>query len=177
VSATDAVMLGDLDWAVRAEIYRVFAETGSAPTLEEIARAAGGTERGTQPQPDLSDPSGAACPGLSPNDVRAALGRLYAAHEIAPLPDGSGVWMANPFSAVRTDYLVETRRMICYAACAWDAFGVPAILGGDAWISTRCAGSGEPLEFGVREGALAGADGVIHLVTPLRDAWVDIGFT
>ena len=29
----------------------------------------------------------------------------------------------------------------------------------------------------VRDGQLAGDEGVIHLVTPPRDAWLDIGFT
>ena len=101
----------------------------------------------------------------------------FGAHEIAPTPDGTAVWMANPFSAVETTYPVETPHMRCYANCAWDALGVPAILGTDGWTKTECAESGTPLEFGVRGGVLEGDDGVIHLVTPLRDAWVDIGFT
>ena len=57
------------------------------------------------------------------------------------------------------------------------ALGVPAILGTDGWTRTVCAHSREPLEFGVRDGRLRGDPAVIHLVTPLRDAWVDIGFT
>ena len=67
--------------------------------------------------------------------------------------------------------------MTCYANCAWGALGVPAILGTDGWTRTRCQESGVPMEFGVRDGQLAGDDGVIHLVTPPRDAWLDIGFT
>ena len=85
--------------------------------------------------------------------------------------------MANPFSGVPTDYVVQTANMTCYANCAWDALGVAAILGRDAWTRAPCAESGDPLEFGVRDGGLASDAGVIHLVTPLRDAWVDIGFT
>lgn len=143
------------DWAVRACIYETFAETGRAPVVPEVAAAVGGTEF----------------------QVRSALQRLYVAHEIAPLPGGDGVWMANPFSGVPTDFLVETPTMTCYAPCAWDALGVPAILQTDGWIRTHCAETGEPLEFGVEDGALAGDDGVVHLVTPIRDAWIDIGFT
>jgi hypothetical protein len=145
----------DWDWAVRAEIYRTLAEHGSVPTIGELAAAVGGTE----------------------DRVRVALQRLFEAHQIAPLPSGDGVWMAHPFSGVPTDYVVKTPRMTCYANCAWDALGVPAILGSDGWTSTRCAESGEPMEFGIRDGALRGDDGVVHLVTPIRDAWVDIGFT
>jgi Alkylmercury lyase len=145
----------DFDWAVRTRIYHGFAEAGRAPVVPEIAAAVGGTAF----------------------QVRASLQRLYAAHEIAPLPDGDGVWMANPFSNVPTDFPVEKPTMTCYASCAWDALGVPAILGTDGWVRTQCAESGEALEFGVVDGALSGDDGVIHLVTPIRDAWVDIGCT
>lgn len=144
----------DFDWAVRTRIYRGFAEAGRAPVVPEIAAAVGGTEF----------------------QVRASLQHLYSAHEIAPLTDGDGVWMANPFSNVPTDFPVETQTMTCYASCAWDALGVPAILGTDGWTRTRCAESGEALDFGVEAGVVKG-NGVIHLVTPIRDAWSDIGFT
>lgn len=150
-----ATGLTDFDWAVRTFIYRSFAESGRAPALGAMAAAAGGTE----------------------HQVRTSLDRLFEAHEIAPLSSGAGVWMANPFSAVPTDFVVETPTMTCYANCAWDALGVPAILGTDGWTRTHCAESGEEIEFGVRAGALSGDEGVIHLVTPLRHAWDDIGFT
>lgn len=145
----------DFDWALRTFIYQSFAESGRVPVLGAMAAAAGGTE----------------------HQVRVSLQRLFEAHEIAPTPNGDGVWMANPFSGVPTDYVVETPDMTCYANCAWDALGVAAILGTDGWTRTHCAESGEALEFGVRDRALAGDDGVIHLVTPLRHAWDDIGFT
>lgn len=142
-------------WAVRTAIYRTFGERGSAPQVAEIAAEVGGTE----------------------HTVKAALQALFEAHEIAPLPNGAGVWMANPFSGVPTDYVVQTPHMSCYANCAWDALGVPAILDVDGWTRTHCAESGVAMEFGIRDGALQGDSGVIHLVTPIRHAWDDIGFT
>jgi len=145
----------ELDWAVRARIYQSFACSGRAPALAELAAAVGATE----------------------HQIRGSLQRLFEAHEIAPSPDGDGVWMANPFSGVPTDYVVETSDMTCYAPCAWDALGVAAILDTDVEIRTRCAHSEIPLGFGVRDGALTGDAGVIHLVTPIRRAWDDIGFT
>jgi hypothetical protein len=145
----------EVDWAARTYIYQRFARTGEAPVLAEVAASVGVTEF----------------------KVRTALERLYAAHEIAPLPSGGGVWMANPFSALATDYRVETPHMACYANCAWDSLGVAALLESDARVATRCAQSGEALEYLVQDGALVQGDGVIHLVTPVRDAWVDIGFT
>lgn len=155
MTSTPALTPTDFDWAVRTRIYQSFAQRGQAPVVPEIAAAVGGTE----------------------HTVREALQHLYVAHEIAPLAKGDGVWMANPFSATPTDYPVETPTMTCYAPCAWDALGVPAILEVDGWTRTSCAESGEPLEFGIEGGELKGDAGVIHLVTPVRDAWVDIGFT
>lgn len=145
----------ELDWAVRTSIYESFATTGRAPAIGALAARHGATE----------------------HRIRTSLERLFAAHEIAPLPAGDGVWMANPFSGIPTDFVVETPDMSCWANCAWDALGVPAIIGSDGWIRTRCAQSGESLEFGIEAGVLRGDAGVIHLVTPIRDAWVDIGFT
>jgi hypothetical protein len=146
--------LSDFDWEVRTHVYRSFAETGQAPAVARLAADVGSTE----------------------HRVSTALRALFDAHEVAVLEDGT-VWMANPFSAVPTAYPVETPAMTCWANCAWDALGVPAILGTDGWTRTECAHSGHPLEFGVRQGKLQGDEGVIHLVTPIRDAWVDIGFT
>lgn len=153
--ATDAEAPTDFDWAVRTRIYETFAESGRAPVLAEVAAAVGGTE----------------------HQIRESLQRLFTAHEIAPLPSGDGIWMANPFSGVPTDYSVETADMTCYSPCAWDSLGVASILQTDIRIHTRCAQSGAPLEFGVEDGALTGASGVIHLVTPIGQAWDDIGFT
>lgn len=147
--------LTETDWALRAAVYRGFADSGRAPTYEDLGRQHG-----------LDQPA-----------VRASVERLYRHHQIAPLPDGSGIWMANPFSAVPTDFPVETPAGRVWANCAWDAFGVPAILDLDARISMRCAASGTRLEVTVRDGRLEGDDGVIHLVVPPRDAWDDIGFT
>lgn len=153
--ATQVTTATERDWAVRTEVYRVFAERGTAPAVDELAAAVGTTA----------------------HEIRTSLVRLFEVHEIASRPGGDGVWMANPFSGVPTEYPVETPTMTCFANCAWDALGVPAVLGKDGWTRTRCAGSGEPMAFGVRGRRLDGDDGVVHLVTPLREAWVDIGFT
>ena len=152
---SSAGQITDFDWAVRTNIYQFFGESGRAPALGAMAAALGGTE----------------------HQIRVSLQRLFEAHEIAPSPDGNAIWMANPFSGVPTDYVVETPDMTCYANCAWDALGVPAILGTDGWTRSHCAESGEQLEFGVRDGLLEGDDGVIHLVTLIGHAWDDIGFT
>lgn len=146
----------DFDWGVRTLVYGAFARSGTAPSIDDLV----------------------AFTGATPGRIKASLRKLEDAHELATDPDDGGVWMAHPFSAVTTDYPVETSAMMCHANCAWDALGVPAILGTDGWTRTKCAGSGEPIEFGVERSKVVGdADVVIHLVTPLRRVWDDIGFT
>jgi hypothetical protein len=78
---------------------------------------------------------------------------------------------------VPTEHVVETPHMTCFANCAWDALGVPAILDCDGRVRTRCAQTGDPIVLDVRDGSVSGDHAVIHLLTPLRDAWDDIGFT
>jgi hypothetical protein len=144
----------DFDWRVRTAVFSAFAQTGRAPAIPAIAAQAGATE----------------------HQIHESLERLQSAHQLALLPDGN-VWMANPFSAVPTAYPVETTEMTCWANCAWDALGVLALLEVDGRIQARCAESGEPLDLRVEGGELCGGAGVIHLVTPIREAWTDIGFT
>jgi hypothetical protein len=147
--------LDDFHWALRTEVYRHFGATTRAPTLEALAAWSSRTGAG----------------------VLEALEALEANHHLALLPDRSGVWMSHPFSAVPTDYPVDTPRGRFWANCAWDALGIPAILGVDGWTEARCAATGTPLGYGVRDGRRVGDDGVIHLVVPPRHAWDDIGFT
>jgi hypothetical protein len=148
-------MLDEGDWAVRTAVYRHFGQTTQGPGTPELA----------------------AVTGLDETRVEEALRRLEDGHHLSLFPDRHEVWMAHPFSAVSTDYPVETANGRYWANCAWDALGIPATLGIDGWTEARCAGSGAPLAYGVRNGQLAGDAGVIHLVVPPRRAWEDIGFT
>lgn len=152
----DTASLGRFDWLVRTQVYASFGRSGEAPSVDDLA----------------------AITGSSPSRVRSSLVKLHDAHELAALDGGDGVWMAHPFSAVPTAYPVETPDFECSANCAWDALGVPAILGTDATVRTTCPASDEPIELGVERGSVVGdEDVVIHLLTPLRHAWDDIGFT
>ena len=62
------------------------------------------------------------------------------------------------------------------------AFGIPAVLGGASLTRTRCAESGVPIEFGVRNDALInGRDqdpgALIHFAVPARHWYDNIAFT
>jgi len=147
--------LTDFHWSLRAEIYQCMAATTVAPTPDELA----------------------AWSGRSRDAILQDLDALEAHHHLALLPDRSGVWMAHPFSGIPTGFPVDTERGRFWANCAWDALGIPAILGVDGWTRTRCAATGETVEYGVEAGMRVGDEGFVHLLVPPRAAWDDIGFT
>ena len=145
--------MGPEQLSLRNATYRLFADLGRAPIWAEVADAL----------------------GWSAPDVEAGWRELQRAHALALDRDG-GLLMANPFSAVPTVHRVRARDRWWYANCAWDAFGIPAALGRDATIETRCAWSGEPIPCGVRNGRSYG-DGIIHLLVPAARFWDDITYT
>lgn len=147
---TDAI-----DRPVRYAIYRHFAESGQAPSSSQLAERV----------------------GLPVEDVEASMRRLAESHAIVLAPGSTNIWMAHPYSAVPTAYPVRTPKRTYWANCAWDALGIPVILGADTTTSTRCAESGEPLRLAVRQRALSMAEGVIHFLVPPRAFWDNVGFT
>jgi hypothetical protein len=148
--------MDELDLRIRNEIYSSFVRTGTAPAAAETAAAL----------------------GLAEDEVAAAQRRLHEAHALVLQPDGSGIRMLNPFSAVETPHRVETGERSWFANCAWDALGVPAALREDARIESACPDCGEGLELEVRDGELVEGAGLhVHFVVPARSWWDDIAFT
>lgn len=72
----------EVDKNVRHFIYQSFAANASPPTASEIA------QKFTLPQ----------------REVKESLERLAAAHQIALAPGTTNVWMAHPFSGIKTDF-------------------------------------------------------------------------
>jgi len=144
------------DTAVRLHVYRHFLDAGRPPGPAETAR-------------DL---------GEDPRAVEAAYLRLAEAHHLVLEPGTTRVCMAMPLSAEPTAFRVETPRGAYWANCAWDAFGIPAMLGSDARILTSCACCRDPWALEVKDGALASGDaGVLHVLVPPSRWWDDIAFT
>ena len=142
------------DLAIRNATYRLFAELGRAPTVEEVAAAVG---EGSQ-------------------SVGHAWRRLHDAHAL--VLDGEGrLLMANPFSAVPTPHQVDAGGRTWYANCGWDAFGIGVVLRTDSTVHTTCADCDEPLAIEVRDYRPAIPDAVFHVLVPAREWWSDIGYT
>ena len=96
--------MDDADVAVRNMTYRLFVDRGHAPTVADVATAAGSRA----------------------DEIGASWRRLHDAHAIVLHPGTTELRMANPFSAVVTPYRVNAAGRSWYANCAWDAFGICA---------------------------------------------------
>ncbi len=142
------------DLAVRNASYRLFAELGRAPTIDEVAAAT----------------------GQGSDVVVATWQRLHDAHAL--VLDGAGqLRMANPFSAVETPHRVEAAGRSWFANCGWDAFGIGVVLRTDSMIHTTCADCGDSVDLEVRDYRPTDPAPVFHVLVPARTWWDDIGYT
>ena len=148
-----ATTLSERDWQVRLHIYRHFVGNACPPTTAETAQAL----------------------GISEDEAREAYQRLDRKHLILLEPGTTDVRIANPFSGVPTPHRVTANGRLYYANCAFDALGIPAILGSDATIEstfTNRTGAGTPAHLEIRDGSLHANDGVVHFPIPFRE-WYD----
>ena len=145
----------DLDQAVRLQVFGETAGTGQVPQAPAIAAA---LER-------------------SPAEVEAAIQRLAADRVWILAPGTTTIWAANPFAAVPTNFRVEAQGRTYWGICIWDALGIPAALGVDATITTRCGDGDDELVLEISDGELVRGAGVIHFAVPARQWWENIVFT
>ena len=140
---------------VRLYVYEQMVETSAAPSVAETAHALTRSE----------------------TEVEAAFRALADARALVLRPNSHVVWMAMPFSNMQTAFTVIAGGRAYYANCAWDAFGIPALLGIDARIFTTCADCGGVLERKVANGTLPETRGVVHFALPARRWWDNVGYT
>ena len=140
---------------VRLYVYSKMVETSAAPTVAETALALNRTE----------------------NEVEAAYTHLAEARMLVLRPASHTIWMAMPFSNMQTAFTVISGGRAYYANCAWDAFGIAAVLDADARIFTTCPDCGGALERKVANGLLPETRGVVHFALPARRWWDNVGYT
>ena len=109
--------------------------------------------------------------------IGAELRRLQDIHAFALAPASDEILMAHPFSAVPTPHHVRTAARSFWANCAWDALAIPALLGEDADVHTRCADCSDTMVFRFSHGGMEPASAVVHFVVPPRDFWRNVVFT
>jgi len=142
--------LSDQDWRIRLYIYQFFVAHGRPPSHDEAAQHF----------------------RLTPDEARAAYHRLHDQHTLFLEPGADAVRMANPLSAVPTDFRVYVGDMAYWANCAWDSLGIPAMLGADARIQAVLAHSGEAVRYAVTNGTLQAEPFLVHFPLPFA-RWYD----
>lgn len=144
------------DRALRAAVYDRFIRSGATPGTEELARIL----------------------GVTMEVVQRGLARLASAHALVLAPGTGEIWMAMPFSGVATDVTVTVGDRSYVANCAWDGFGIPAVVGQAGTVRSRCPASGRTVEVRVSpDGAVDGDSAVAHFLVPRARWWEDIGYT
>jgi hypothetical protein len=147
-------MLSELALRVRHAIYRTFAE--------------GGVPRSAALSAQLNVPI---------DEIKAAYQTLDEARAIVLDGRTHEVWMALPFSAVPTPHRVTSGSRAWYANCAWDAFGIPALVKGEMRIDSACGDCDAPIVYRVERGRILDAHGVAHFAVPAARWWDNIGYT
>ena len=91
-------------WNIRAFVYRHFADTTRAPSVDETA----------------------ATFALTHEQAASAYEALHARHAFFLRPSSHEILMANPFSNTETTFRVHANGQTYFANCAWDSLGIPA---------------------------------------------------
>jgi hypothetical protein len=134
------------DLELRNLTYRRFVELGRAPAADEL--------------------------GLPREEVLAGWRRLHDEHAL--ILDRDEIRMANPFSAVPTRYRVQAGGRSWFANCAWDAFGICVVLGGDGRIEVD---GDDPIAVEVRGARPDDESLLFHCLVPAAHWWDDIVYT
>lgn len=147
-------MLSEIDYRVRLAVYTTFAEGGIPLSATLSAKL-------HVPLPQIHE----------------SYERLHAAHALVIDPHSREVKMALPFSAAITPFRVLADERTWHACCAWDAFGIPNLVGCDAVLTTNCPDCEGPIVHRVEQRRLVDAHGVAHFLVPAAKWWDHIGFT
>ncbi len=156
----------DLLWKVRHFVYHHFADTTHAPGVDETARHF----------------------NISKEEAGELYTELNNRHAFFLKPGGLNIRMANPFSAIPTDFKVHVNGKTYFANCAWDMLGIPAALGCDAVIDAVFTESNDAVQLVIQDGNLAfggvpaAEDGgmsnvLVHFPLPFARWYDDLVFT
>jgi hypothetical protein len=151
-----AEKINPLQQKIRWFIYDHFVQQARPPTIAEAAQAL----------------------NLPVAQTRAIYHWLHDNHFLFLEPGHDEVRMANPFSAVPTDFRVhhvDGRRW--WANCAWDALAIPAMLQIEATVEAACADCREPITLTVENEQIQGHGELIHFALPFKRWYDDLIFT
>jgi hypothetical protein len=141
---------------LRLAVYRGFAATGRAPSLDELA----------------------ALTGSHADAVREGLRELARQRHLV-LDDEDAIVMAHPFSSVPLGFSVMGSRTLWWGGCSWDAFAIPHLVPDDpeVLVATRCPACGTPHAWVVGRDAPPHGAEVAHFLIPVARMWDDVVHT
>lgn len=142
-------------WDVRAFVYQHFADTTHAPSVDETAKHF----------------------NLSNEEAGEIYKELNNRHAFFLEPETLSIRMANPFSAIPTDFKVHANGKIYFANCAWDMLGIPAALHCDAVIDAVFTESNESVQLEIRNGKVTDGEYLVHFPLPFARWYDDLIFT
>lgn len=144
-----------LDLNVRHFVYQQFVLNCRPPTFNETATAL----------------------DLAPDLALSIFQRLHDNHFFFLDPGTTNIRIANPLSAVPTQFIVQAGQLSYWATCAWDMLGIPAMLHSDAVIRAQYADTLEDVLITVSGGQIEHPGGVVHFPLPVRQWYDDLILT
>ena len=115
--------------------------------------------------------------GRDERDVRQGLRALAEYHGVVLHPNSDEIWVAHPFSAAPTTYVVTSGARKWWGNCAWCSLGVAHLVGGTATIETRLGALDDHAAIRIENGRLLDTDFVVHFPIPMRQAWDNVIYT
>ncbi len=110
-------------------------------------------------------------------DARRALRELADNHGVVLHPNSEDIWIAHPFSAAPTTFVVSSGTSKWWGNCAWCSLGVAALAGGTATIETRIGAIDDHATIRIENGELLDTDFVVHFPIPMQRAWDNVIYT
>jgi alkylmercury lyase-like protein len=145
--------LAEQDWQIRVFIYGFFLENTRPPSSAETAQKF----------------------NILVAEAQQVYQRLHNAHHIFLDMQTNEIRMANPLSAIPTDYRVKLNDKWLYANCAWDTLGVAAMVGQDAVIAATLPISRDVVTYHVKSDELLADDNlIVNFALPVRQWYNDL---
>ncbi|MCC6165461.1 MAG: alkylmercury lyase family protein [Acidobacteria bacterium] len=110
-------------------------------------------------------------------DARRALRQLAANHGVVLHSSSDEVWVAHPFSAAPTTFVVRSGARTWWGNCAWCSLGVAHLAGGTATVETRLGALDDQVAIRIENGRVIDTDYVVHFPIPMRHAWDNVIYT
>lgn len=142
-------------WDVRAFVYQHFADTTRPPSVDETAQHF----------------------NMSHEEASDLYKELNNRHAFFLEPESLSIRMANPFSAIPTDFVVHANGKTYFSNCAWDMLGIPAALHCDAMIDAVFTESNEKVQLEIRDGKVTNSELLVHFPVPFARWYDDLIFT